>query len=59
MDPIATEIVNWLRQRLAMAGARGFVVGVSGGLDSAVVVRLCQLAAPEQVAAEIVSLLVA
>ena len=53
MDPIATEIVNWLRQRLAMAGARGFVVGVSGGLDSAVVVRLCQLAAPEQVAAAI------
>jgi NAD+ synthase len=48
---MAREIVDWLRQRMTMAGARGFVVGVSGGLDSAVVVRLCQLAAPGQVAA--------
>ena len=53
MDPIAKEIVDWLRQRVAMAGARGFVVGLSGGLDSAVVVKLCQLAAPGQVAAAI------
>lgn len=39
-------IVDWLRQRLASSGARGFVVGLSGGLDSALVARLCQLAAP-------------
>jgi NAD+ synthase len=42
----AKDIVEWLRQRLTAAGARGFVVGLSGGIDSAVVARLCQLAAP-------------
>jgi NAD+ synthase len=35
-----------MRQRLQAAGASGFVVGLSGGVDSAVVARLAQLAAP-------------
>jgi NAD+ synthase len=35
-----------MRERLHAAGARGFVVGLSGGVDSAVVARLAQLAAP-------------
>ena len=35
-----------MRERLHSAGARGLVVGLSGGLDSAVVARLAQLAAP-------------
>lgn len=39
-------IVEWLRGRLKAAGSKGFVVGLSGGIDSAVVVRLCQMAAP-------------
>jgi NAD+ synthase len=39
-------IVEWLRERLAESGAIGFVVGLSGGVDSAVVARLCQMAAP-------------
>jgi NAD+ synthase len=43
------EIVEWLRRRLNASGARGFVVGLSGGVDSAVVARLAQLAAPGQV----------
>lgn len=30
-------------------GARGFVFGLSGGIDSAVVARLCQLAFPQRV----------
>ena len=42
-------IVEWLRQRLARSGARGFVFGLSGGIDSAVVARLCQLASPANV----------
>ena len=42
-------IVEWLRQRLARSGARGFVFGLSGGIDSAVVARLCQLASPGNV----------
>ncbi len=53
MDAKVNGIVDWLRQRLTAAGARGFVVGLSGGLDSAVVARLCQLAAPGQIAAAI------
>jgi NAD+ synthase len=35
-----------MRQQLTAAGARGLLVGLSGGLDSAVVARLAQLAAP-------------
>jgi NAD+ synthase len=53
MNPKVNHIVDWLRQRLTAASARGFVVGLSGGLDSAVVARLCQLAAPGQVTAAI------
>jgi NAD+ synthase len=49
MSKNATEIAEWLRQRVAAAGARGFAVGLSGGIDSAVVARLCQMAAPGQV----------
>jgi NAD+ synthase len=43
----AEEIAAWLRQRVTAAGAEGLVVGLSGGVDSAVVARLCQLAMPE------------
>jgi len=35
-----------MRQQLTAAGARGLLVGLSGGLDSAVVARLAQLASP-------------
>lgn len=43
------DIVEWLQQQLTLAGARGFVVGLSGGVDSAVVARLCQMGAPGKV----------
>jgi NAD+ synthase len=42
-----------MRQYLVASGARGFVVGLSGGIDSAVVARLAQLAAPGNVVAAI------
>jgi len=42
-------IAEWLQQRATEAGARGFVVGLSGGVDSAIVARLCQIAAPGRV----------
>jgi len=35
-----------MRERLHASGAGGFIVGLSGGVDSAVVARLAQLAAP-------------
>jgi NAD+ synthase len=45
----AERIAAWLRDRVASAGAKGLVVGLSGGVDSAVVVRLAQLAVPGHV----------
>jgi NAD+ synthase len=38
-----------MRRQLTASGAGGFVVGLSGGVDSAVVARLAQLAAPGHV----------
>ena len=49
MSKSSQEITEWLRERATAAGARGLVVGLSGGIDSAVVVRLCQMAIPGQV----------
>jgi NAD+ synthase len=46
----ASEIAGWLRSRVAAAGARGLAVGLSGGIDSAVVAGLCGLAMPDRVA---------
>jgi NAD+ synthase len=40
-----------MRQQMTAAGARGLVVGLSAGPDSAVVARLAQLAAPSAVVA--------
>src|ERR1700680_4139339 len=40
------RLAGWMRERLHAAGARGLLGGLSGGLDSAVVARLAQLAAP-------------
>lgn len=34
-------IVEWLKSQLKLSGMKGFVVGVSGGIDSAVVSTLC------------------
>jgi NAD+ synthase len=45
----AERIATWLRERAEAAGARGYVFGLSGGIDSAVVAKLCQLAFPQRV----------
>jgi NAD+ synthase len=42
-----------MRRQLTSSGARGLVVGLSGGIDSAVVARLAQLAAPGHVVAAV------
>jgi NAD+ synthase len=42
-------MAEWLRARVHEAGARGIVVGLSGGIDSAVVARVAQMAFPEGV----------
>ncbi len=38
---IAKHIINWLKNYAEQAGVKGFVVGVSGGIDSAVTSTLC------------------
>ncbi len=40
----ASDIAEWMAGRVTLAGARGILVGMSGGLDSAVVARLAQMA---------------
>ena len=40
-ESVINHIVNWLRDYAAQSHAKGFVVGVSGGIDSAVVSALC------------------
>lgn len=45
---LADSIAAWLREQVAAAGAQGLVFGLSGGIDSAVVARLSQLAMPDR-----------
>jgi NAD+ synthase len=45
----STELSDWIREQVNASGARGIVVGLSGGIDSAVVLRLSQIAMEEQV----------
>ncbi|MGM0539397.1 MAG: NAD(+) synthase, partial [Thermodesulfobacteriota bacterium] len=40
-DKICEYIVNWLSEYCHQAGMGGFVVGISGGIDSAVTSALC------------------
>lgn len=44
MSTRCAALAAWIGQRVAVAGANGIVVGLSGGIDSAVVVRLAQMA---------------
>ena|SRR5438552_6701331 len=46
MSDRADKIAAWLREHVEAAGARGLLVGVSGGIDSAVVAALCLRATP-------------
>lgn len=43
MHALASHISNWLGSYLQTAHAKGFVVGISGGIDSAVTSTLCAL----------------
>ncbi|TRZ49750.1 NAD+ synthase [bacterium] len=36
------KIVSWIRQQIKDSGAKGIVMGLSGGIDSAVVAALCK-----------------
>jgi NAD+ synthase len=49
MHTRAKDIADWMKARVAEAGARGIVVGLSGGIDSAVVLGLAAMAVPDRV----------
>jgi NAD+ synthase len=53
MSALASSMAEWLRERVHEAGARGIVVGLSGGIDSAVVARVSQMAVPDGIMAVI------
>jgi len=42
-EKVTNHIVNWLRNYASQAGVKGFVVGISGGIDSAVTSTLCAM----------------
>jgi len=41
VEKVTDHIVNWLKEYIKNSGVKGFVVGVSGGIDSAVTSTLC------------------
>jgi NAD+ synthase len=49
MLSLVEQMTGWLRRQVSSAGVRGIVVGLSGGIDSAVVARVSQLAMGEAV----------
>ena len=49
MDKKVKQIVDWIRERVKEANAKGVVVGLSGGLDSSCVAILCKKAFPENI----------
>jgi len=49
MHTRARDIAEWLKDRVTEAGSRGIVVGLSGGIDSPVVVGLSAMAMPGRV----------
>ena len=40
-EKVTNHIVNWLKDYALKAGVKGFVIGISGGIDSAVTSTLC------------------
>ncbi len=45
-EVLAGRLVEWIRERVAEAGCRGTVFGLSGGVDSSTVASLCKRAFP-------------
>ena len=50
---LAEKISNWLKQKVGEASAKGCILGLSGGIDSAVVALLCKKAFPNNTLAVI------
>lgn len=49
IDVVANELVEWIKNSVESAGAKGVVLGISGGVDSAVVAAAAKRAFPDDV----------
>lgn len=47
IELVCNEAVEWIRDRVKAAGAKGVILGMSGGIDSAVVAALVKRAFPD------------
>ncbi len=47
MEELTAKLVDWIKHQVEAAGCRGAVLGLSGGIDSAVVAVLCKKALPQ------------
>lgn len=47
VEKIVQDIIVWMREKVTDAGVNGLIVGLSGGLDSAVVAHLIKRAYPD------------
>jgi len=45
---LSSKIAEWIKQKVTEARAQGCILGISGGVDSAVVALLCKKAFPDQ-----------
>ena len=43
------KIINWIKEEVNKAGAKGVIIGLSGGIDSSCVAVLCKKAFPENI----------
>ncbi|MDD5289452.1 MAG: NAD(+) synthase [Dehalococcoidales bacterium] len=46
-NQLAEKLTLWIKERVTAAGCKGTLLGMSGGIDSAVVAVLCQRAFPQ------------
>ena len=47
IEALADKLTSWIKDEVTARGCRGVVIGMSGGIDSAVLAVLCQRAFPE------------
>jgi len=47
MEELAAKLTTWIEEQVTSAAADGVVLGLSGGIDSAVAATLCKKALPE------------
>jgi len=47
METLVQKLTNWIENKVISAKAKGVIIGLSGGIDSAVVAILCKKAFPD------------